>query len=48
VKTVEVIDLTGRTIIKKADTNQIDISSLNVGLYLIKTEKGTIKFFKSE
>jgi len=48
VKTVEVIDLTGRTIIKKGDTNQIDISSLNVGLYLIKTEKGTIKFFKSE
>jgi hypothetical protein len=48
VKFVEVIDLTGRTAIKKGDANQIDISSLNVGLYLIKTEKGTIKFFKSE
>jgi hypothetical protein len=48
VKSAEVIDLTGRAVIKKGDTNQIDISSLNVGLYLIKTEKGTIKFFKSE
>jgi hypothetical protein len=48
VKSAEVIDLTGRIVIEKGDVNQIDISFLNVGLYFIKTEKGTMKFFKSE
>ena len=48
VNSAEVIDLTGRTVIKKGDTNRIDISSLTVGLYFLKTEKGTVKFFKSE
>lgn len=48
VNSAEVIDLTGRTVIKKGDTNRIDISSLTVGLYVLKTEKGTVKFFKSE
>jgi hypothetical protein len=48
VNSAEVIDLTGRTVIKKGDANRIDISSLTIGLYVLKTEKGTVKFFKSE
>lgn len=47
VETLEIFDLNGRQLIKKAGANSVDVSSLPNGIYFMKlNNKETIKFIK--